>query len=209
MRRSYPRAATSVVDYLSTSNVSIDAILAADGLHLVATALNRMLLSQEEREIFKTFRHNQLYNWGSRGVQCWARPPLPWKHGPTIRKGLLKTTVQGMTGRVQLDEQGSRSGYSLDVMQLEYRTPLRRVGSWTRESGVATNLTRPNSTREHLDANRTRLVTTIKAGGKIGVKDIDENNRMLLIDLGCKSQLPLSTQSTVQISKHDLAFDLI
>ena len=67
-----------------------------------------------------------------------------------------------MTGRVQLDNQGARSGYSLDVMQLEYRTPLRRVGSWTRDNGVATNMTRPKPQRVLLDANRTRHVTMIE-----------------------------------------------
>ncbi|GFS04375.1 glutamate receptor [Elysia marginata] len=153
----YPNTPSSTMDSLGNTNVSIDTALAIDGLHLVATTLNRMLATREEHEVFKkTFRHGELYNRDNRGVQCWARPPHPWIHGPVIRQWLLKTTVQGVTGQVQLDHQGARAGYSLDVMQLEYRTPLRRVGNWTRDMGVVTNMTRPKPPRVLLDANRTR-----------------------------------------------------
>ncbi|KAK6975687.1 Glutamate receptor 2 [Biomphalaria glabrata] len=141
--------------------ISIDAALAGDAFRLVQKALQDLLESNASRHIFKTFRHSELYNNGTKGIQCWRDPPVPWMHGPAIRDALLKAKVKGMTGPIVVDQHGVRVNTKLDIMHLEYRTTLRSIGTWEHGVGVRTNRTRPAPTSVFLDVNRTRIVTTI------------------------------------------------
>ncbi|NP_001191540.1 glutamate receptor subunit protein GluR2 precursor [Aplysia californica] len=158
---SWARVPALELEPLLNKRISTDAALAADGLQLVINALNDLKVSNATRHIFKTFRHSELYNNGTRGVQCWRHPPLPWVHGPVIRQALLKSNFTGITGPLTINSHGQRVGHRLDLMQLDYRNPLRKVGSWSETLGLTTNLTRPKANRVQLDVNRTRVVTTI------------------------------------------------
>ena len=71
--------------------VQTDAALARDALTLVSASLR--YLKNSTRHVFKTFRQGQLYNNGTRGVQCWKTPLKPWVHGPTIREAIYKVFV--------------------------------------------------------------------------------------------------------------------
>ncbi|CAL1535038.1 unnamed protein product [Lymnaea stagnalis] len=157
LTNSYPTLTSPSSESFLVTRISTDAALAGDGFRLVLRALQDLLDSK--RYIFKTFRHSTLYNNETKGIQCWKDPPVPWQFGPEIRDALLKTKVKGMTGQVSLDRHGVRVGTKLDVMHLEYRTPLRQVGMW--QTRLLTNMTRPEPTRVFLDVNRTRIVTTI------------------------------------------------
>ncbi|KAK7495272.1 hypothetical protein BaRGS_00013454, partial [Batillaria attramentaria] len=75
----------------NSSTLSTDAALALDGLQTIITALNTLLLNDETRRIFKTsFRHGEMYNNNSRGIQCWTQPVKPWVHGHTIKNALAQ-----------------------------------------------------------------------------------------------------------------------
>ncbi|CAG5128437.1 unnamed protein product, partial [Candidula unifasciata] len=138
-----------------------DAALASDGLKLIHQALSDLVKPPSSRNVLRTLTSASFYGNGSREVKCWRQPPVPWTYGSRIRESLLKTVVSGFTGPLALDANGVRVGYQLDLMHLEYRTPLRKVGTWTRKAGVATSLPHPQPEMLSLDANRTRVVTTI------------------------------------------------
>ncbi|XP_059150219.1 glutamate receptor 2-like [Physella acuta] len=139
------------IDPAQPSPVSIDAALAGDSYRLVVQALKDLLQSS---------RLTELYNNRTRGAQCWRQPAVPWLYGREIRDAILKTQVKGITGPVRLSKKGLRVDTRLDLMHLQYRTPLRKVGEWAQKDGVLTNMTRPRPLLT-LDSNRTRIVTTI------------------------------------------------
>ncbi|XP_076446345.1 glutamate receptor 2-like [Babylonia areolata] len=148
----------------SSSPLSTEAALALDGLQTVLSALNGLLNDLDTRRIFKTFRHGQLYNNNTRGIQCWSQPAMPWVHGAAIRDALAKVGVcgeRGWQGRVGYNKHGMRQKYTLEIMHLTYKTPLRKVGVWSAESGVRSSLTGEKRIPPPLPANRTRVVTTI------------------------------------------------
>ncbi|XP_070196715.1 glutamate receptor 2-like [Littorina saxatilis] len=142
-------------------NVQTDAALALDGLQTVITALNSLLKSVDTRNIFKTFRHGELYNNNTRGIQCWRQPVMPWMHGAIIKDSLAKVKFDGLTGPVQYNKHGVRQKYSLEIMHLTYKTPLKKVGTWSAATGVLSNLTGGRNTGSNLPSNRTRIVTSI------------------------------------------------
>lgn len=143
------------------TRISTDAALASDGLKLIHQAVSDLLKPPSSRNVLRTLTSSSLYGNGSREVKCWTQPPVPWSYGSRIRESLLKTVVSGFTGPLALDATGVRVGYQLDLMHLEYRTPLRKVGTWTRKGGVLTSLPHPPPEKLSLDANRTRVVITI------------------------------------------------
>ena len=77
---------------LRALSVQTDAALALDGLQTVITALNFLLKNTHTRKIFKTFRHGELYNNDTRGIQCWTQPVTPWVHGNVIKDALSKVS---------------------------------------------------------------------------------------------------------------------
>ncbi|KAL8603429.1 hypothetical protein ACOMHN_053096 [Nucella lapillus] len=142
--------------------LSTEAALALDGLQTVLSALNGLLNDLHTRHIFKTFRHGQLYNNNTRGIQCWTHPAKPWVHGSAIKDALAKVRFHGVTGPVEYNKHGQRRKYSLEIMHLSYKTPLRKVGMWSAETGVRSNVTgEKRTTSPSLLPNRTRVVTTI------------------------------------------------
>ncbi|CAG5119890.1 unnamed protein product, partial [Candidula unifasciata] len=139
-----------------------DAALAGDALRLVQQSLNSLLDPHNDRHgLIKTAQQSEFYSNVTGGVQCWTQPPVPWIHGPTVRDVLLKSMVSGITGPVILDQHGVRTGYKLDLMHLEYRTPLKKVGTWTLKDRVISTLPRTVISKSAQNLNRTRVATTI------------------------------------------------
>jgi len=62
--------------------------LAVDAASVMLHGLSNML-TDPESEIFRTFRRGQVYNNGTRGLQCRTGPPVPWVHGPAILNSFL------------------------------------------------------------------------------------------------------------------------
>ncbi len=65
-----------------------------DAVTVIVQGLNNMLLI--DPDVFRnTFRRGQVYNNGTRGIQCKSDPPIPWKHGPAIMKSFRKVSAYG------------------------------------------------------------------------------------------------------------------
>ncbi|XP_046575056.1 glutamate receptor 1-like [Haliotis rubra] len=140
---------------------STEAALAADGIKVVSRAFNLLLDSPTDRDIYRTFRHGQVYNDGTRGVKCRDFPIKPWTHGFTIKKAITKVKIRGRSKRIGFHSSGIRQRHKLDVLQLEYKQKLRKVGTWSKSDGFNTSMARPEKETFPLPANRTRIVTTI------------------------------------------------
>ncbi|EEB18532.1 glutamate receptor, ionotropic kainate 2 precursor, putative [Pediculus humanus corporis] len=85
-----------------------------------------------------------------------------WPHGYSLINYMKIVEMQGLTGVIKFDNQGFRSSFSLDIIELG-REGLRKIGTWNSTEGV--NLTRTygevyTQIVESLH-NKTFLVTTI------------------------------------------------
>ncbi|KAL0275564.1 UNVERIFIED_CONTAM: hypothetical protein PYX00_003378 [Menopon gallinae] len=85
-----------------------------------------------------------------------------WPHGYSLINYMKIVEMQGLTGVIKFDNQGFRSSFSLDIIELG-RDGLRKIGTWNASAGV--NLTRTygevyTQIVESLH-NKTFIVTTI------------------------------------------------
>ncbi|XP_061659492.1 glutamate receptor 4-like isoform X1 [Syngnathoides biaculeatus] len=93
--------------------------------------------------------------------ECLGNPPAPWGQGIDIQRALQQVRLQGLTGRVQFDEQGRRTNFTLTVVELS-RTGPRKVGVWSEQRGyVNTARYKPAQEEFYGLQNRTYVVTTI------------------------------------------------
>uniref|UniRef100_UPI0037E8EFA0 glutamate receptor 1-like n=1 Tax=Semicossyphus pulcher TaxID=241346 RepID=UPI0037E8EFA0 len=93
--------------------------------------------------------------------ECLANPPAPWGQGIDIQRALQQVRLEGLTGRVQFDERGHRTNYTLTVMELSHTGP-RKIGYWNERRGyVNTAIYKPVVEEFYGLQNRTYVVTTI------------------------------------------------
>ncbi|KAM8899764.1 glutamate receptor 1-like isoform 2-T2 [Spinachia spinachia] len=93
--------------------------------------------------------------------ECLANPPAPWGQGIDIQRALQQVRLEGLTGRVQFDERGHRTNYTLSVMELSH-TGARKIGYWNERRGyVNTAVYKPVQEEFYGLQNRTYVVTTI------------------------------------------------
>ncbi|KAK5858177.1 hypothetical protein PBY51_002341 [Eleginops maclovinus] len=93
--------------------------------------------------------------------ECLANPPAPWGQGIDIQRALQQVRLEGLTGRVQFDERGQRTNFSLRVMELGLTTP-QQIGYWNERQGyVSTAVRKPIPEEFHGLQNRTYVITTI------------------------------------------------
>lgn len=70
----------------------LEAALTMDAVSVIVRGLNNML--QIDPDVFRnTFRRGQVYNNGTRGINCKSDPPIPWKHGPGIMKSFRRVCL--------------------------------------------------------------------------------------------------------------------
>ncbi|XP_014231599.1 glutamate receptor ionotropic, kainate 3-like [Trichogramma pretiosum] len=60
--------------------------------------------------------------------------PVEWPLGLSLRNYLLYNTINGLTGPVMLDTDGSRRRFELDVLNLQ-KTGLKKIGKWNPDDG--------------------------------------------------------------------------
>ncbi|XP_077360870.1 glutamate receptor 1-like [Festucalex cinctus] len=93
--------------------------------------------------------------------ECLGNPPAPWGQGIDIQRALQQVRLDGLTGRIQFDERGHRTNFTLTVMELS-RTGPRKVGVWSEQRGyINTARYRPTQEEFYGLQNRTYIVTTI------------------------------------------------
>nr|XP_057942112.1 glutamate receptor 1-like isoform X2 [Doryrhamphus excisus] len=123
--------------------------LTYDGVNVLATAFQNL-----RRQRIDVSRR------GNAG-ECLGNPPAPWGQGIDIQRALQQVRLDGLTGRVQFDERGHRSNFTLTVMELAPGGP-RKVGFWSEKRGYV-NTAKYKPTLEDFYGlhNRTYVVTTI------------------------------------------------
>lgn len=98
-----------------------------------------------------------------------------WPHGYSLINYMKIVEMKGLTGVIKFDNQGFRSGFSLDIIELG-KDGLRKIGTWNTSEGV--NLTRTYGEKytqivESLH-NKTFIVTTILSSPYCMIKNSSE-----------------------------------
>ncbi|KAK5925274.1 hypothetical protein CgunFtcFv8_017811 [Champsocephalus gunnari] len=94
---------------------------------------------------------------GSAG-DCLANPAVPWSQGIDIERALKTVQVNGMTGKIQFDNYGRRTNFTIDVYEMKTGGP-RKIGYWN-EYARFVNIMDAQVTNDSVE-NRTIVVTTI------------------------------------------------
>ncbi|KAK3786767.1 hypothetical protein RRG08_000972 [Elysia crispata] len=148
-----------------TRHLQTDAALAVDMLKTMSIALEDMVA--REPDVFQyTFRRGKIYNMNiTEGIQCNAKPVLPWMHGQQIYDTLKKVNFDGLTGHVQFDDRGQRTNYTLDIISVTMDVGLSKIGRWHSKYGVIANDEAPYGTDPYDQQNYTDMwsivVTTL------------------------------------------------
>ncbi|XP_054708737.1 glutamate receptor ionotropic, kainate 2-like isoform X2 [Uloborus diversus] len=98
----------------------------------------------------------------SRSVSCDS--PGVWPYGTSVLEAMKKMQMRGLTGDVQLDKQGRRTNYTLDLLELKTKG-IVKVGEWDQENNLvfSRNYSRDLSEAKDNLQNITLRVTSIES----------------------------------------------
>ncbi|XP_046391302.1 glutamate receptor 1-like isoform X3 [Ischnura elegans] len=144
--------------------ISAQAALMYDAVFVLVEAFHKLL--RKKPDLFRgNFRRGQIFNNGSRGLDCnisrgWV---TPWEHGEKISKFLRKVELEGLTGEVRFNDDGHRQNYTLHVVEMTVNSAMVKVAEWSDEAGLTPIAAKYVRLRPHADIekNRTYIVTTI------------------------------------------------
>ncbi|GFQ93706.1 glutamate receptor 1 [Trichonephila clavata] len=144
-----------------TEHISAAVALAYDGTKVILDAYSRLL--KKKPDIFRNnFRRGEVYNNGTKGIDCRKLPVTPWEHGDKITHCLRKTDIRGITGNISFSDRGYRKNFSIDVMEMTINTDMAKIATWSDITGM--ELFPPNYKRVKVSSgleNKTYIVTSI------------------------------------------------
>lgn len=59
-----------------------------------------------------------------------------WTHGQLIMDALKSVQIQGLTGQIRFDEEGKRSNFSLDIVEMSPGSDFIKIGKWSDINGL-------------------------------------------------------------------------
>uniref|UniRef100_T1IZK5 Ionotropic glutamate receptor C-terminal domain-containing protein n=1 Tax=Strigamia maritima TaxID=126957 RepID=T1IZK5_STRMM len=143
-------------------HISSSAALMFDAVNMVIEALARLL--KKKPDIFRSnLRRGEVYNNGTKGLNCTKPQVTPWEHGEKIMRFIRKMEMDGLTGNLSFDGDGRRRNYSLDVVEMTMNSEVVKVGLWSDETGFtvsAPKYTRAKSVSAY-ETNRTYIEADI------------------------------------------------
>ncbi|XP_055342806.1 glutamate receptor-like isoform X2 [Paramacrobiotus metropolitanus] len=114
--------------------LTTDAALQLDAMALWVTMLNRLF--REKPNIFQNnFRRGELFNNGSRGLDCTKYPSEHWEHGRLLMQTLKSTKYRGLTGDLIFDASGDRRNYTLNLVEMTFNRKVL-IGTWSEQEGL-------------------------------------------------------------------------
>ncbi|CAG2177850.1 unnamed protein product, partial [Oppiella nova] len=118
------------------ASISADAAMMYDGAKVLLDTYQR-LFSRHPEAFRNNFRRGEMYNSGAKGIDCRSEPISKWEHGDKIRKFMMKTNINGLTGVLAFDELGYRSNFSVDVVEMTINSEMAKIAVWTQEKGLS------------------------------------------------------------------------
>ncbi|XP_064086754.1 glutamate receptor ionotropic, kainate 2-like isoform X3 [Macrobrachium nipponense] len=126
-------------------HITTEAALMYDAVHVFAKALDDLDSSSEigiHSELFcesdQTWKHgNSLINfmkwYSSRPYGAGSRPSSPYSN---MSRYPYYDRLDGLTGLIKFNTEGFRSDFQLDILEVDVKEGLKKVGTWTQAGGV-------------------------------------------------------------------------
>ncbi|XP_065292908.2 glutamate receptor ionotropic, kainate 2-like isoform X2 [Dermacentor albipictus] len=101
----------------------------------IITSLTELALLFDAVSLFARALHDMEHveNFELKSFSCEA--PSNWTNGEALLQRMKTVHVKGLTGYVRLDEDGLRTDFTLNVIELK-STGFEKVGTWTRRTGI-------------------------------------------------------------------------
>ena len=132
-----------------------------DAVNVIIEAFNRLI--KKKADVFRSnLRRGEVYNNGTKGIDCRRPTPATWEHGEKIIRAIKKVEMEGLTGNIVFDEEGLQTNYTLDVVEMTVDSHIAKVGVWSEERGfqpTSPKYVRIKEKTKH--ENKTYIVTTI------------------------------------------------
>ncbi|XP_076352463.1 glutamate receptor 1-like [Tachypleus tridentatus] len=143
------------------SYISTEIALVYDGVKVILSTFDRLLAANPD--LFRNnFRRGKVYNNGTKGIICNRAPLIPWEHGKRIFEQLKKTKIVGLTGNITFDDTGSRTNFTVDIVEMTVNSEMTKIAEWRDTHGL--RLCSPVYRRVKQDTgfeNKTYIVTSI------------------------------------------------
>lgn len=92
------------------------------------------LLIDAVQVLAEAIRNHGGENIGSTGVDC--NTTKAFRHGATISGIVKNTKYEGLTGLIEFDNEGLRTNFNLDVMELS-ESGIAKIGTWNYSQGIS------------------------------------------------------------------------
>ncbi|CAL1261784.1 unnamed protein product [Larinioides sclopetarius] len=144
-----------------TERISAAVALTYDGTKVILDAYSRLL--KKRPDIFRNnFRRGEVYNNGTKGIDCRKLPVTPWEHGDKITHYIRKTDIRGITGNISFDDRGYRKNFTVDVIEMTMNTDMTKIATWSDISGLMLFPPKYKRTKVSVGVeNKTYIVTSI------------------------------------------------
>ncbi|XP_063982434.1 glutamate receptor ionotropic, kainate 1 isoform X2 [Diachasmimorpha longicaudata] len=99
-----------------------------------------------------------------------------WSHGYSLVNYMKIVEMTGLTGLIKFDHQGFRSDFMLDIIELNSKEGLKKIGTWNSTEGVNFTRTFGDVYTQIVESlqNKTFIVTTILSAPYCMLKDSSE-----------------------------------
>ncbi|KAK0170208.1 hypothetical protein PV328_010796 [Microctonus aethiopoides] len=96
-----------------------------------------------------------------------------WSHGYSLINYMKIVEMKGLTGLIKFDHQGFRSDFMLDIIELNTKDGLKKIGTWNSTEGVNFTRTFGDVYTQIVESlqNKTFIVTTILSAPYCMLKD--------------------------------------
>ncbi|XP_069128791.1 glutamate receptor 4-like [Argopecten irradians] len=148
--------------------------LMVDGIASLATALNVILVREQQNGRLKVFkrRRGKIYNTdNTQGILC--SPKVIFANGHEVLAALKNIEFSGITGNVQFNEDGERVNYTLQIYQSSYEQSAKKIGYWSSEGLVLNTKPPPIATPDQ----PIKIITTVLAQPFVQLKEKNDNGK--------------------------------
>ncbi|OWF38062.1 Glutamate receptor 4 [Mizuhopecten yessoensis] len=162
---------------MSIPDFTTDLALMVDGIASLATALNVILVREQNAGRLKVFqrRRHEFFNTNeSQGILC--SPKVLFANGHEVLKALKNIEFSGITGHVQFNEDGERVNYTLQVYQSSYKQSPKKIGHWSSEEGLHLTTKPPP---KPISESRVKIISTVLAQPFVQLKEKNDNGKPL------------------------------
>ncbi|KAK7793358.1 hypothetical protein R5R35_008509 [Gryllus longicercus] len=141
-------------------SISAQAALMYDAVFVLVEGFNKMLRKKPD-QFRSNFRRGQIFNNGSRGIDCTRGETSRWEHGDKTARVLRKVELEGLTGEVRFNDDGRRQNYTLHVVEMTVNSAMVKVAEWSDETGFNAVAAKYTRLKHDIERNKTYIVTTI------------------------------------------------